>query len=91
MNQFTGKEMSRDRMNEIVCSIVGRASRWGEREKMYGVPSGVLNTVVKHKTLSVYTRKLPVNPHIWHQSMKCLGHRQYFLLVEVVFFFRPIV
>ena len=43
MNQFTGREMSRDSMNEIVCSIVGWVSRCGEREKIYGAPSGVLN------------------------------------------------
>lgn len=43
MNQFTGKEMSRDSMNEIVCNIVGRRSRCGEREKIYGAPSGVLD------------------------------------------------
>lgn len=43
MNQFTGKEMSRDSMNEIICSIVGRVSRCEEREKVYDAPSGVLN------------------------------------------------
>ena len=44
MNQFTGKEISRESMNEIVCSIVGWASRCGERENTYGTPSGVLSS-----------------------------------------------
>ena len=57
MNQFTGREISRDSMNEIVCSIVGWVPRRKEREKIYGAPSGVLNGSGQAQVLFPCTRE----------------------------------